>query len=426
MTAVREHSESIRYLSRREIAQERTDLFKVINGDSFFQVKTWPEDMRITFWQKPIGDVGTFKLVLFGLQNGCSPNLRLRWILTSQTWSPEKQKSGHVKSTSFSLPQTVRSERTVKTLGFTCVEVNQLENSCLSQVVFHNEFVHVVQCQSIKCKKQNHRYCASRAKLFTSGDIELNPGPVVTQGNNPNNLVALLQFQLVQHGLRILDVGGAGDCFFRVVSHQLYGEPSYHMNVRSTGVQYMRNNPERFIESSTDQSWLRYLAYMSHQGTWADTLVIQAVADALNLTIHIIESNPGFASVTNISPVHSETDTTVINIAHPAETHYVSTVPFNEEEMACNTICNNQPAQLVMGHYRTTINNETIAVTKEQKRKAYLKEYMATRRRNNEFRNKQNKALQVKRSENIEKKQENLKGRHFIDANNQILIISEN
>ena len=27
-------------------------------------------------------------------------------------------------------------------------------------------------------------------------------------------------------------IGGAGDCFFRAVSHQLYGEPSYHMNIR--------------------------------------------------------------------------------------------------------------------------------------------------------------------------------------------------
>ena len=107
----------------------------------------------------------------------------------------------------------------------------------------------------------------------------------------------------------------------------------------------MRNYPERFIESSTDHSWLRYLAYMSHQGTWADALVLQAVADALNLTIHMIESNQGFASVTNISPVNSETDTTVINIGHVDETHYVSTVPF---------ICNNQLAQLVMGQYRTT------------------------------------------------------------------------
>ncbi|KAK2549793.1 hypothetical protein P5673_029612 [Acropora cervicornis] len=27
------------------------------------------------------------------------------------------------------------------------------------------------------CKKRNRKYCVSRAKLFTSGDIELNPGP---------------------------------------------------------------------------------------------------------------------------------------------------------------------------------------------------------------------------------------------------------
>ena len=73
------------------------------------------------------------------------------------------------------------------------------------------------------------------------------------------------------------------------------------MNIRSAGVQYIKNNPERFIESSTDHSWLRCLVYISHQGTQIDALVIQAVAYALNLTIHIIESNPGFASVTNIN-----------------------------------------------------------------------------------------------------------------------------
>ena len=44
------------------------------------------------------------------------------------------------------------------------------------------------------------------------------------------------------------------------------------------------------------------------------------------MTIHIIESNPGFASITNISPVSSETDTTVINIGHLDKIHDVSTV----------------------------------------------------------------------------------------------------
>ena len=40
--------------------------------------------------------------------------------------------------------------------------------------------------------------------------------------------------------------------------------------------------------------------------------LIQAVADGLNLTIHIIESNPGFVLVTNISAVSSETDTALL------------------------------------------------------------------------------------------------------------------
>jgi len=62
---------------------------------------------------------------------------------------------------------------------------------------------------------------------------------------------------------------------------------------------------------------------MSHQGHGLfQLLYIQAVADALNLTIHIIESNPGYALATNISPVNSETDTTVINIGHLGEVHY--------------------------------------------------------------------------------------------------------
>ena len=124
-------------------------------------------------------------------------------------------------------------------------------------------------CYSIKCNKQQEKYCFSRANIFTSGDIELNPGPA--------NAYMLLQSRLTQQGLSTLDVGGAGDCFFRAVSHQLYGEPSYHMNIRCVGVQYMRTNPERFIESIAGDSWARYLADMSQQGTWAEALVIQSI-----------------------------------------------------------------------------------------------------------------------------------------------------
>ena len=43
----------------------------------------------------------------------------------------------------------------------------------------------------------------------------------------------------------------------------------------------MRDHPERFVESNTENSDLRYLNNMCIQGTWADALIVQAVADAL-------------------------------------------------------------------------------------------------------------------------------------------------
>ena len=75
------------------------------------------------------------------------------------------------------------------------------------------------------------------------------------------------------------------------------------MRIRTAGVQFMRDNPVRFIESNTKNSWLRYLNNMSIQGTWADALIIQTAADALKVTIQIVKSNQGFAPLTTVYPV---------------------------------------------------------------------------------------------------------------------------
>ncbi|CAH3198133.1 unnamed protein product [Porites evermanni] len=75
-----------------------------------------------------------------------------------------------------------------------------------------------------------------------------------------------MQSRLVELGLQSIDVGGAGDCFLRSLSHQLYGNSNHHMHIRTAGVQFMRDNAERFIESNTENSWLRYLNNMYVHG----------------------------------------------------------------------------------------------------------------------------------------------------------------
>ena len=116
----------------------------------------------------------------------------------------------------------------------------------------------------------------------------------------------LMQSTLGELGLQSIDVGGAGDCFFGSVSHQLYGNSNHHMRIRTVGVQFMRDNPDRFIESNTETSWLRYLNNMSIQGTWADALILQAVADALKVTIQIVKSNQGFAPLNTVTQFRKE------------------------------------------------------------------------------------------------------------------------
>ena len=58
-----------------------------------------------------------------------------------------------------------------------------------------------------------------------------------------------------------------------------------------------------------------YLNNICIQGTWADALIIQAVADALNVTIQILESDRGFAPLATVYPVQERNTSSTITIA---------------------------------------------------------------------------------------------------------------
>ena len=109
----------------------------------------------------------------------------------------------------------------------------------------------------------------------------------------------------------------------------------------------MRGNPERFIESNTENSWLRYLNNMSIQGTWADALIIQTVAEALNVTLQIVESNQGFAPLTTVYPVQERNTLSTITIGHIDECHYVSITALqsNASISMCNELMNDQSSR---------------------------------------------------------------------------------
>ena len=64
------------------------------------------------------------------------------------------------------------------------------------------------------------------------------------QLTSPISSENLMKTRLGELGLQPKDVGGACDCFFRFVSHQLYGNSNYLMHIRTAGVQFMRETTQ--------------------------------------------------------------------------------------------------------------------------------------------------------------------------------------
>lgn len=103
MAAIQEYCTRICFLSRNGVVRERKELFRNINDDAFFLIKSWPSDIKMIFGgnQKQTGDQGTFKLMLFAEGNGCSPDLMRTWILLSQAWNDAKTAEKRSKQIDF-------------------------------------------------------------------------------------------------------------------------------------------------------------------------------------------------------------------------------------------------------------------------------------------------------------------------------------
>ena len=64
-------------------------------------------------------------------------------------------------------------------------------------------------------------------------------------------------------GLIPHDVGGSGDCFFKSVSHQLYGNADLHVKISMAGISHLHNKFHRILNFITSLKLLNLL-YVIH------------------------------------------------------------------------------------------------------------------------------------------------------------------
>jgi len=124
--------------------------------------------------------------------------------------------------------------------------------------------------------------------------------------------------------LEIIPVMGDGNCLFRAVAHQVYGDESIHAIIREKVVEYLRLEKNYFMEY-VDQNFNSYLEDMAKDGVWGGNVEIQAMCEIYGRPIEIYAySNAPMRSYTNENA--NLTSKPPIRLSYHTRSHYNSII----------------------------------------------------------------------------------------------------
>jgi hypothetical protein len=113
--------------------------------------------------------------------------------------------------------------------------------------------------------------------------------------------VRRLQQRMELYHLKEVTVIGDGNCFFRVLSQELWDTEDRHLEVRAHVVDHMIAHAD-FYRTFVTQAWDTYVSDLSQASTWADHVAMQAAAEAYHACLWIMSSIPGDQYISIIEP----------------------------------------------------------------------------------------------------------------------------
>ncbi|XP_057429955.1 OVARIAN TUMOR DOMAIN-containing deubiquitinating enzyme 11 [Lotus japonicus] len=99
----------------------------------------------------------------------------------------------------------------------------------------------------------------------------------------------MLSERLVTYGLTELQMEGDGNCQFRALADQLFGNPEYHKHVRRQVIKQLKHH-KKLYESYVPMEYKSYLKKMKKSGEWGDHVTLQAAADRFEAKICLVTS----------------------------------------------------------------------------------------------------------------------------------------
>jgi hypothetical protein len=112
-----------------------------------------------------------------------------------------------------------------------------------------------------------------------------------------------------------------GNCLFRCVAHQLFGDPGLHKEIRANCVEFMRKNADQF-RSFVDSDFSEYLLKMAVDSTWGDEIELNALSKLYKMRVEVYRNRSLIPF-----PVFGSSDDEIVRFFYVNNKHYDSIVP---------------------------------------------------------------------------------------------------
>jgi len=130
---------------------------------------------------------------------------------------------------------------------------------------------------------------------------------------------------------KLIDVAGDGNCLFRAVAVQLFGDETRHAELRANAVAHLREHPELLAAHPPEGEMPDvYLERMEKADTWAEGPIIEALALHYNLHLSITDIRRSATGEYELHPLHinegeaHQTVGLVRHAGHAGLEHYLS------------------------------------------------------------------------------------------------------
>jgi len=125
---------------------------------------------------------------------------------------------------------------------------------------------------------------------------------------------------LGRKGLKIVPMANDGNCMFRAVAHQLYGNQEKHDLIRKNCVDYMEKERDHFSQFVTED-FTEYLKRKRYDRVFGNHLELQAIAELFNRPILIYVNNE---EPLNLFQEEYKTDNPPMRLSYHYGNHYNS------------------------------------------------------------------------------------------------------